>query len=84
MRSQVVPVTTDMLIVGGGIAGCNAAFAATERRAQVVVMDKGKIERRKRTANGSPMQGTLMSAGIVVPVDRIVRKEPLPLSFLPL
>jgi adenylylsulfate reductase subunit A len=45
MRSQVVPVTTDVLIVGGGIAGCNAALAATERGAQVVVMDKGKIER---------------------------------------
>jgi adenylylsulfate reductase, subunit A len=45
MKSKVVPVTTDVLVVGGGIAGCNAALAAAERGARVVVMDKGKIER---------------------------------------
>ncbi len=27
MRSNVIPITTDVLIVGGGIAGCNAAIA---------------------------------------------------------
>lgn len=45
MRPKVFPLTTDVLVVGGGIAGCNAALAAAERGARVVVMDKGKIER---------------------------------------
>ena len=35
----------DVLIVGGGLAGCNAAIAAAEKGAKVVVADKGKIER---------------------------------------
>lgn len=36
---------TDVLIIGGGLAGCNAALGAAERGASVVVVDKGKIER---------------------------------------
>jgi succinate dehydrogenase/fumarate reductase flavoprotein subunit len=51
MRSKLVPVTTDVLVVGGGIAGCNAARAAAERGARVVVMDKGKIERSGASRN---------------------------------
>ncbi len=35
----------DVLVIGGGLAGTNAAIAAAERNAKVVVMDKGKIER---------------------------------------
>jgi adenylylsulfate reductase subunit A len=35
----------DVLVVGGGLAGCNAAIAAAEKGARVVVADKGKIER---------------------------------------
>lgn len=34
-------VETDVLIVGGGVAGCLAALAARERGADVVVCDKG-------------------------------------------
>jgi len=40
-----IRLKTDVLIVGGGLAGSNAAIAAAEAGASVVVMDKGKIER---------------------------------------
>ncbi len=36
---------TDVLVVGGGLAGTVAAIGAAEKGAAVVVMDKGKIER---------------------------------------
>lgn len=38
-------VETDVLIVGGGLAGLNAAMAAGEAGARVVIMDKGAIAR---------------------------------------
>jgi len=38
-------VETDVLVIGGGAAGLNAAIAARERGARVVVADKGVIER---------------------------------------
>ncbi|MCD6307123.1 MAG: FAD-binding protein [Deltaproteobacteria bacterium] len=42
---EIYELTTDVLIVGGGLAGTNAAIAAAEKGAKVVVVDKGKIER---------------------------------------
>lgn len=38
-------IEADVLVIGGGLAGCNAAIAAAERGCRVVVSDKGKIER---------------------------------------
>lgn len=38
-------VETDVLVIGGGAAGLNAAIAAQEQGARVVVADKGVIER---------------------------------------
>ena len=38
-------VTADVLVVGGGIAGCHAAINAAQRGADVVVIDKGAIVR---------------------------------------
>ncbi len=43
---------TDVVIMGGGLAGLNAAIAAAERGIQVVVMDKGKIERSGNISGG--------------------------------
>jgi adenylylsulfate reductase subunit A len=37
--------STDVLVVGGGLAGANAAMGAAERGARVVVADKAVIER---------------------------------------
>jgi len=45
-------IETDVLIIGGGLAGCNAAIAATEQGARVVILDKGKIERSGDIAGG--------------------------------
>ena len=42
----------DVTIVGGGLAGLNAAIAAAERGARVVVMEKAKIERSGAIAGG--------------------------------
>ena len=45
LESLGTVLEADVLVVGGGLAGANAAIAAAERGARVVVMDKGKIER---------------------------------------
>jgi adenylylsulfate reductase subunit A len=42
---EVINLTTDVLIVGGGLAGANAAMGAAENGASVVVADKGNINR---------------------------------------
>jgi adenylylsulfate reductase subunit A len=45
-------IKTDVLIIGGGIAGCNAAMAAAEAGAAVVVMEKGVIDRSGDVGGG--------------------------------
>ncbi len=45
-------IKTDVVVMGGGLAGLNAAIAAAERGARVVVMDKGKIERSGNISGG--------------------------------
>jgi adenylylsulfate reductase subunit A len=42
---ELQDLSTDVLIVGGGLAGVNAAMGAAEKGARVIVADKGKIER---------------------------------------
>ncbi|MDA8188519.1 MAG: FAD-binding protein [Dehalococcoidales bacterium] len=42
----------DVLVMGGGLAGLNAAIAALERGARVAVMEKAKIERSGDIAGG--------------------------------
>jgi succinate dehydrogenase/fumarate reductase flavoprotein subunit len=38
-------VSADVLVVGGGIAGCHAAISAAKKGAKVVVVDKGPVIR---------------------------------------
>jgi succinate dehydrogenase/fumarate reductase flavoprotein subunit len=38
-------ITSDVLIIGGGVAGCHAAINAVRRGAKVVVIDKGPVRR---------------------------------------
>lgn len=45
-------ISADVLIIGGGVAGLNAALTAAELGAQVVVADKGVIERSGNIAGG--------------------------------
>ena len=43
---------TDILIIGGGAAGLNAALTAREAGREVVIMDKAVIERSGHFAGG--------------------------------
>lgn len=45
-------IETDVLIVGGGLAGLNAAIAAAEHGVSVVIMDKGGIARSGAMGGG--------------------------------
>jgi adenylylsulfate reductase subunit A len=45
-------LSTDVLIVGGGLAGTNAAMGAAEKGASVVVADKGNINRSGDVGGG--------------------------------
>lgn len=49
---SVIPIKADVLIVGGGLAGCNAALGAAEAGASVIVADKGRIERSGDVGGG--------------------------------
>jgi adenylylsulfate reductase subunit A len=49
---EIEKIQTDVLIIGGGLAGSNAAIGASERGASVVVTDKGKIERSGDVGGG--------------------------------
>ena len=42
---------TDVLVLGGGIAGCWAAISAARQGAKVVLMEKGDV---KRSGSGGP------------------------------
>ncbi|HDZ91216.1 MAG TPA: FAD-binding protein [Deltaproteobacteria bacterium] len=42
---EIVELSTDVLIIGGGLAGTNAAMAAAEKGAKVIITDKGNIDR---------------------------------------
>ena len=45
-------VETDVLIIGGGLAGNNAAIAALEKGVKVLIVDKSSIERCGAIAGG--------------------------------
>ncbi len=49
---MIETLRTDVLIVGGGLAGNNAAIAALEKGAKVLIADKGAIERCGAIAGG--------------------------------
>jgi succinate dehydrogenase/fumarate reductase flavoprotein subunit len=45
-------ITTDVLVLGGGIAGCMAAIAAAERGQKVVLVEKGATKRSGAGGSG--------------------------------
>ncbi len=49
---QAQELDTDLLVIGGGVAGLNAALSGAEQGLSVVVMDKAVIERSGHTAGG--------------------------------
>lgn len=42
---ETIDLSADVLVVGGGLAGTNAAMGAAEKGARVIVADKGNIDR---------------------------------------
>jgi adenylylsulfate reductase subunit A len=63
MSNQEQTIVTDLLVVGGGIAGLNAALSAVEKNASVTVMDKAVIERSGHTAGGIDHFGAFLNTG---------------------
>ena len=45
-------VSTDVLIIGGGIAGCHAAISAAKKGAKVAVVEKGAVLRSGAGGDG--------------------------------
>jgi adenylylsulfate reductase subunit A len=54
---------TDILIIGGGVAGLNAALTAREAGMDVVILDKAVIERSGHTAGGIDHFGAYLETG---------------------
>ena len=46
-------IKADVLVVGGGIAGCFAAIKAKEKGANVVIVDKGSVGKAGQTPHGN-------------------------------
>jgi succinate dehydrogenase/fumarate reductase flavoprotein subunit len=43
-RIQVIPIETDVLVIGGGLAGCMAAIKAAEHGVRIVIAEKANTE----------------------------------------
>lgn len=41
---QIIPIETDVLVIGGGLAGCMAAIKAAEHRVKVIIAEKANTE----------------------------------------
>jgi succinate dehydrogenase/fumarate reductase flavoprotein subunit len=68
---EVVPVETDVLIIGGGLAGCMAAIKAIEHGVKVTIAEKANTEN-----SGSAGQGIDHTWAYIPPVH-----EPLGWTF---
>jgi len=51
-KLNVIPIETDVLIIGGGLAGCMAGIKASETEANVTIAEKGNIVRSGQAASG--------------------------------
>lgn len=40
MKAETLALEADVLVLGGGLAGCNASISAAEAAARVVLLDK--------------------------------------------
>jgi len=49
---KVIPVETDVLVIGGGLAGCMAAIMASEEEVRVTLVDKSNTIRSGCAASG--------------------------------
>ena len=49
---ETIELSADVLVVGGGLAGTNAAMGAGEKGASVIVADKSNIDRSGAIGGG--------------------------------
>ncbi|MBI2866484.1 MAG: FAD-binding protein, partial [Chloroflexi bacterium] len=56
-------VTTDVLVLGGGLAGCMAAIRAREQGARVTVVDKAAIQRSGDAGRGFFFYNSYFNSG---------------------
>ncbi len=49
---EVVPIDTDVLIIGGGLAGCMAAIKASERGVRVAIAEKEQYPEQRVRRHG--------------------------------
>ncbi len=59
-------IETEVLIVGGGVAGCVAAVKASEHGADVTLIDKAAIRRSGGAASGMDHIATIPNAGVTI------------------
>ena len=49
---EIVPIETDVLIIGGGLAGCMAAIKASEYGVKVAIAEKEQYPEQRMRRNG--------------------------------
>lgn len=52
MENELIHIDTDVVVVGGGVAGCLAAIAGCEAGLNVVICDKGQLIERSGSVGG--------------------------------
>lgn len=64
LSAEPTRMTTDVLVIGGGVAGCLAAISAAEGGAEVLIVDKAKmLERAGSVGGGVDQYLTPMNTG---------------------
>lgn len=78
-RPQVVEIETDLLLIGGGMASCGAAFEAAawakSKKLRITMVDKAATDRSGAVAMGLSAINTYMGANKVADYVRYVRND---------
>lgn len=70
-------LSADVLVLGGGLAGCSAAIAAAQRGVKVIMVEKGATERSGAAGSGFDHWGSAVSnpCSEVTPEEQVQSKE---------
>ncbi len=52
-KFNIIPIETDVLVIGGGLAGCTAAIKASDADVDVTIADKAHITRSGQNGSGT-------------------------------
>lgn len=67
-------VETDVLVIGGGLAGCFAAIKARENGAKVTVFDKAAIRRSGNATHGMDHLPIIASPGLTISPEELAER----------